>query len=202
VSSGQLSHPVALSPENLPAVHARHRLDAPAPEYVPGSHAKHSTARSSEYSPAPHAEHATVENCPVNVPAAHGMHDSPASSALYWPGAQGPHTETCRTHKSQSQGNIHPPRMLPSPYHLVGPPYPKAYHNIVSCVQAAFQRRLNRIDIELAEAQHVVDCLDLADPDRRLALAMASNPDLGQQSPLLSLPEDLLRSIALQASAV
>ena len=205
MSSAQLSHVSAFPSENLPAVHSRHPLDTSPVEYVPASHSAHSLATSDEYHPAPHARHVVAWKIPENVPAPHAVHELLASSALYRPGAHEPHTQGCHKHISQSQSlPVHSKSMLPSPYHLVGPAYPgvRAYHSIIARAQAAFQRRLNRIEVELAEAQHTLDCIELANPDRKLALAMASHPSLGQDSHLLALPEDLLQAIAMQAAAV
>ena len=85
--------------------------------------------------------------------------------------------------------------MLPSPYHLTGPSpsYSQVYHLMFARAQAVFQRRLDTIEIELAQAQHTLDKLDLA---------TGSHSRLGQDSPLMSLPEDLLRAIAVEGGRV
>lgn len=72
------------------------------------------------------------------------------------------------------------------------------YRQIIQRAHEAFQRRLNRIEIELAEAQHALENLDLKilSHDRKTAIIMAQHPRLGQDSPLHALPDDLLRVIA------
>jgi hypothetical protein len=40
--------------------------------------------------------------------------------------------------------------------------------------------------------------IDLADPDRRVAIAMACHPRLGQDSVLQGLPDEILREIGGQ----
>ncbi len=72
------------------------------------------------------------------------------------------------------------------------------YRQIVHCAHEAFQRRLNRIEVELAEAQHALENLDLRilSHDRKTAIIMAQHARLGENSPLHGLPEDLLRVIA------
>jgi hypothetical protein len=74
------------------------------------------------------------------------------------------------------------------------------YNTIFARAQQAFQERLQAIEIELAEAQNVLDRVDSC--ERMTALAMGQHDRLGGDSPLLELPEDLLRLISDQACEI
>ena len=76
--------------------------------------------------------------------------------------------------------------------------FPSPYHHVLQRAQAVFQRRLNQLEIELAEARERLAMIDLADPDRRVAIAMACHPRLGQDSVLQGLPVEILREIGGQ----
>ena len=76
--------------------------------------------------------------------------------------------------------------------------FPSPYHHVLQRAQAVFQRRLNQLEIELAEARERLAMIDLADPDRRVAFAMACHPRLGQDSVLQGLPDEILREIGGQ----
>jgi hypothetical protein len=87
--------------------------------------------------------------------------------------------------------SLYTKRMFPSPYHLV-----------LQRAQAVFQRRLNELEIELAEARDRLARIDLADPDRGVAIAMACHARLGRDSVLQELPVDIVREIGRQADSM
>jgi hypothetical protein len=80
---------------------------------------------------------------------------------------------------------------------------PAIYQRNVVCAQDVFQRRLRKVEVELAQAQQDLHALHLQDHalavDRSMAVAMAGNDRLGSRSPLFTLPDELLHAIIEQA---
>jgi len=80
----------------------------------------------------------------------------------------------------------------------------RAYHALAKA-QEIFQWRLKAIEIELADSFNElgrVNPYSELSRDRKTALCMAHHARLGQDSPLASLPEDLLRQITAMAEPV
>jgi hypothetical protein len=79
----------------------------------------------------------------------------------------------------------------------------KKYYNgqFVVHSREVFQRRLSVVEAELAQAQENMLSLRIQDEavarDRVTALAMARHGRLGQDSPLQTLPDDLLLELIL-----
>lgn len=75
------------------------------------------------------------------------------------------------------------------------------YSQFVVHSKEVFQRRLSVVEAELAQAQENMAALRIQDEalarDRSMALAMASHVRLGQDSPLQTLPDDLLLHLSL-----
>ena len=69
------------------------------------------------------------------------------------------------------------------------------YQRIIMRAHEAFQHRLKQVEIELAEAQHALEILDLQalDHERRTMLALGQN---SQDSPLSCLPDEVMHMIA------
>ena len=73
----------------------------------------------------------------------------------------------------------------------------RAFH-VIERAQAAFQHRLNRIEVELEEAKHALEKLTVQSSlssDHVTAVCMSQQARLGKESPMSVLSEDLLRSI-------
>ena len=76
---------------------------------------------------------------------------------------------------------------------------------VLAKAQEIFQWRLKAIEIELADSFNELGRVNpYSEPsrDRKTALCMAHHARLGQDSPLASLPEDLLRQITAMAEPV
>jgi hypothetical protein len=71
------------------------------------------------------------------------------------------------------------------------------YKRLVVRAQEAFKRRLDQVEIELAEARNALEELEIhvLDHERRAALALGQD---SQDSQLYSLPDDLMLLIALE----
>jgi hypothetical protein len=80
------------------------------------------------------------------------------------------------------------------------------YHRFIVRTHDVFQRRLKKVEVELAQAQESMYILNIQDEnlarDRRVALAMARHDRLGSESPLHSLPDELLDMIICRAAMV
>ncbi len=72
------------------------------------------------------------------------------------------------------------------------------YRQAIHRAHEAFQRRLDKIEVELAEAQHTLELLDLEalSHDRKTAIILSQHARVGRDSPMHDLPDDLLRLIA------
>lgn len=75
------------------------------------------------------------------------------------------------------------------------------YQRIIMRAHEAFQHRLKQVEIELVEAQHALDLLDIQalSHDRRTAVIMGQDARLGENSPLRLLPEEIVREIVWEA---
>lgn len=80
------------------------------------------------------------------------------------------------------------------------------YHRIIVRAQDVFQRRLRKVEVELAQAQLDLHALEIRDhalaTDRRLAVVMGGHACLGRNSLLNLLPDEILHAIILQAVAI
>jgi len=182
VLGGQTVQAVApYPPATRPAMQDSHPVPLGTGRNSPGAHNVQTELPGlDENRPASQVSHVVPPKTDEYCPAAHASQLVDPEIGAILPGAQTKQAHGCE--KMQCQNRM------------------AHYNTIFARMQQVFRERLLAIEIEMAEAQNVLDRLDSC--ERMTALAMGQHDRLGGDSPLLDLPEDLLRLISDQACEI